>query len=239
MRAYWVKIILGMLLVFAVGFPIVSAIKSARNKVNVTLNSSDPITIPLPFVPFRVDGQKFGDLDRLTFLRDDPKHISGVHVVVKLADSAVASKLKNCTLAVVDVEHLDEKSTFLCNADSAGLRLVPFGEVQVKGQSGSYPLLLPSEAVKGLRQADIGVRHGRVQVDSRDDSLGQALEAMADSIDQAQERMSDSLERVTDSISQAASNRADSIIQARSRIADSVRQDAIRKADSIRALRQQ
>ena len=87
MRNYWLKIVFGALGIFAVGMVLVSGFRHLKVSVNQAINSSDPIQIPLiGLIPFRLDDQKLGSLSLVEFLRSDPEHVSGVRVVVKLAE---------------------------------------------------------------------------------------------------------------------------------------------------------
>lgn len=224
MRKYWFKIVFGALGIFAIGMVIVTAIRKATNQVRVISETSDPIDIPFPFgiVPFRLDGNRLGTVEHLTLLRDSPQGISNIRVRVKLADSVESSLLANCLLVVNDVEHLDNRTSFLCqDPDTAGKGLVPYGEVELEGSGTIFPLLLPQRAVEDLRS-----EHASDELEARIDSISEAAEAMADS-----------LGNVADSITEANMEMADSIREAAQEKADSIRESALRMADSIRQRR--
>ena len=224
MKSYWVKIALGALGIFAIGMLVVTMIRKARNQVRVYTDTSAPISIPFPFgiMPFRLDGARLGTIEHLTLLRDSPQGISNVRVRVKLADSVESSRLANCMLVVTDVEHFDERTTFTCqNADTAGLELVPYGEVELEGTGSIYPLLLPAQAVADLRSETAST-----DIEARGDSIAEAADALADS-----------LSEMADSITQANMEMADSIRHAAREKADSIRDAAYRMADSIRQRR--
>ena len=225
MKSYWFKIVFGALGIFAIGMIIVTAIRKASNQVRVISDTSDPISIPFPFgiVPFRLDGNRLGTVEHLTLLRDSPQGISNIKLVVKLADSVDSGLLASCILVVNDVEHLDNRTTFLCNrnADTAGMQLVRYGEVELEGQGTSFPLLLPASAIADLRS----------------EGASDELEARIDSISDAAEALADSLSEVADSITEANMEMADSIREAAREKADSIRDAAHRMADSIRQRR--
>ena len=224
MKSYWFKIVLGALGIFAVGMVIVTGIRKAKNQVRVYSETSEPISIPFPFgiVPFRLDGTRLGTVEHLTLLRDSPQGISNIRLVVKLADSVTSSQLASCILVVKDVEHLDNRTTFLCqNSDTAGMQLVPYGQVELENDGTTFPLLLPASAVADLRS-----EHASDEMEARIDSISDAAEAMADS-----------LSEVADSITEANMEMADSIREAAREKADSIREAAIRMADSIRQRR--
>lgn len=224
MKKYWFKIIFGALGIFAIGMLIVTAIRKARNQVRVYSDTSEPISIPFPFgiVPFRLDGNRLGTVEHLTLLRETPERITNIRLLVKLADSVQSSLLSNCILVVDDVEHLDNRTTFRCQGqDTAGLGLVPYGQVELEDGGGTFPLLLPQSAVDDLQS----------------EGASDEMEARIDSISDAAEAMADSLSEVADSITEANMEMADSIREAAQEKADSIREAAMRMADSIRQRR--
>jgi hypothetical protein len=227
MKSYWVKIVLGALAIFGIGMVIVTGVRKASNQVRVIRETSEPVSLPFPFgvMPFRLNGDKLGTVERLTFFRDAPDHISSVKVLVKLADSLQSSLLANCMLVVDDVQHIDNKTTFRCHnslLDTTGLQLIHFGEVELEDGAAVFPLLIPASAVQ----------------DMNSETAADEIEAMADSISDAAEALADSLSEVADSITEANMEMADSIREAASAKADSIREAALRMADSIRTRRQ-
>ena len=222
MKSYWIKITLKALVVFAIGMIIVTAIRAARNQVHVYSETSAPINIPFPFgiVPFRLDGNRLGTVEHLTLLRDSPQGISNIRLVVKLADSVDNSLLASCILVVKDVEHIDNNTSFLCQGqDTAGMQLVPYGQIEVEGRETSFPLLLPQTAVEGLRS-----EQGSDELEARIDSISDAAEATADSLSELADSITEANEEMADSIREAARETADSIREAAMRMADSIRQ---------------
>jgi hypothetical protein len=198
---------------------LIYGIRAARDKVHATFNSTDPISIPLiGVVPFSLDHQKLGSVDRLVLLRDEnPEHISRVKVVVNLADSVDASRFAGCELAIENVEHLDSKSSFTCKAPgTVSGDLSSFGFVVFKGRDDSTTLVLPGKVIHDLRTTSFSLRDGGFAVSSEDDSIRAALEAQADSL------------------REAASNRGDSLTSAAEAMGDSLQRAAEQKADSIR-----
>ena len=215
MKSYWIKITLGAIGIFAIGMVIVTAINAAKRQVVNITETSNPLTIPFPFgmVPFKLDGAKLGTVEQLTLIRDTPKGISNVRLMVKLTDSGQAAKLAQCLLVVDDVQNLNDRTTFRCqNSDTAGLNLVHYGDVSLEGVEGVFPLLLPQEAVEDLRS----------------EGANQELEARVDSISEAASALADSITEVN-------MERADSIRDAAMAKADSIRDEAFRMADSVRA----
>ncbi len=152
MRKYWGKIILGALLIFGVGFGIVSAARGVKNKII----SGKDIEIPLgSFIGFNLDGVRLGSIRSLTIRRDSPKLITGFEVRTRLADSAGFGQLENCHVSVNDVQHIDERTHFICLPSDSGY--VPFGELRAELRTSDgtrtlvLPLLLPPAAVADIQ----------------------------------------------------------------------------------------
>lgn len=224
MKLYWAKIVFGALAIFGIGMVIVTAIDKAKSHVHSITDTSDPITIPFPLgiMPFKLDGDRLGNVERVTLLRDTPKGISNIHVVVKLADSIPADMLSKCMLLIEDPERINENTTFTCQkGDTTGLKLVPYGNVSIDGIDTSFPLLLTEAGVAALHS----------------DGASDRIEENADSIADAAEAYADSMSELADSITDASMQRADSIRSAAMEKADSIRDAARHMADSIRQAR--
>jgi hypothetical protein len=224
MKLYWVKIILGALAIFALGMVIRAGINRGRDRIHSITETSEPINIPFPLgiMPFRLDGTKLGTVERVTLLRDSPKGISNIRVMVKLSDSIPPSRLKQCMMTIDDPQRINENTTFRCQAaDTAGLQLVPYGEINVEGMDTSFPLLLTAAAVADLRS----------------DSANTRMEADADSIANAAEAYADSMNEMADSLTSVNMERADSIREEANQRSDSIREATLRMADSIRQSR--
>ena len=99
MRSYWLRILLGAFAVFCIGMIGVSMFRHGRAKVAEVVTGTGPLTIPLPFVPFQLDGDKLGMVERLVVNRDAPKKVSSLDLEVKLDDSLLAQGLAGCRLA--------------------------------------------------------------------------------------------------------------------------------------------
>lgn len=152
MRKYWLRIGFGAVLIFVVGFSIVSAGRHLKH----TIQSNKKITIPLgPFIPFKLDGVKVGTLRSLGILRSEPKLVIGFELKVRLSDSSAYDKLTNCHFSVSDPGHIDERTTFTCLPSDSGYQ--GFGEVtiELRGDGGTrtlvQPLLLPEAAIREIQ----------------------------------------------------------------------------------------
>jgi hypothetical protein len=232
MRNYWLKIAAGALGIFAAGMLLNTAFKSASSKVTSAINSSDPIPIPLiGLVPFRLDGEKLGRLSRVEFVRSGPKHVSGVRVLVKLADSADLQRLRACQFAIDDVEHIDENTTFRCQGTQGPVPgLEPFGRVIINGSPDTLPLLLPSRAVSKLRRTTIQLDHSGLHIETPPDPVAEALQARTDSLQELFDSRVDARSDSVDSLRDLAEALEDSstslgVVERRrlQRSADSVR----------------
>ena len=199
MRGYWLNIALKALGIFAVGMLIVTGVRTVRSKVTRTINSSDPIPLPLiGLVPFRLDSNRLGSLREVQFLRSDPQHISGVRVLIKLADSVGPDRMRNCQLAIDDLDNLNDKTTFRCQGPGAvpeGLSV--FGVVALENYPDTFQLLLPSRSAEKLRQTTFRLNHNGFHVEGPRDTLQEALVARTDSLSQA---LDDRIEAQSDSI---------------------------------------
>jgi hypothetical protein len=231
MRNYWLRIALGAAAIFTVGMIGVTLARQGVGRVRGVVEGSGPITLPLAFIPFKLDGQKLGNVNRVVLLRDAPKRISSVEIEVKLRDSLVARGLEGCRLAAnfetergsahVQV-HAGPWSTgvFSCvDRNVVTPQFQEFGRAILQPGNVTVPLLLPNDIVDDLKQ-------GHVDPDSQD-SIAAAAEAMADSIAEAANVRADS-------ISDIAQARADSIVARSERLVDSLRSEGVRRADSTR-----
>lgn len=148
---YWTRIGLGALAVFAVGMAIVGMGRRGTEWAHEMAHSASTISIPLVFVPFKLDGTNIGSIRRLEVLRDAPDVVTGARLEVKLRDNASAP-VQDCALAVDDFDGIGEGASFFC-ADDAAITLdalVPFGTVTFEPSGISRQLLLPQEVVQEL-----------------------------------------------------------------------------------------
>jgi hypothetical protein len=230
MRNYWVRIALGALAIFTVGMVGVTLVRRGIGGVRKVTEGSGPISLPVAFVPFKLDGQKLGTVSKVVLFRDAPKRIVSVELEIKLGDSALARGLEGCRLAAdFDAEHnpggvrVDgdplTRGVFSClGKDDSTTALQEFGRALFQPGDVSVPLLLPNDIVDDLRQGDLG---------SQELAVEDAAQAMADSI-------TEEVEARADSIAADAERRAESIVVRSDRLADSLRREGMRRADSTR-----
>jgi hypothetical protein len=233
MRNYWLRIALGAVAVFTVGMIGVILARQGVGHVRGVVAGSGPLSFPLPFVTFNLDGQKLGKVSRVVLHRTAPKQISGVELEIKLNDSVVARGLEGCRLAAnFDDDPAPDgppgaarrfsRGVFTCLPNDTTVtpaQFEEFGHAVFQPGNVSVPLLLPTDVVSDLKEGDLGA--------PEQDSIALAAEAAADSV-------ADAAEARADSISDAAEHKADSIVAQSRHLVDSLRREGVRRADSAR-----
>jgi hypothetical protein len=215
MRGYWIKIALKAVGIFVVGMIIVTGVRKAKGSIHHAINSSDPIPIPvIGLVPFNLDNQKLGSVSRVEFLRSDPEHVSGLRVLVKLAEGVSTDILSQCQLALDDIQKINDQTTFRCapaGHDIGGLE--PFGVVAIKNSSDTFPLLLPAGAIAKLRSTSFSFRDGKLDINTPP-APGDLLINQADSLNELVERQIDAQSDSIDTMREVASDLEDSASEA-------------------------
>lgn len=231
MRNYWLRIALGASAIFVVGMIGVTLARQGMGRVRGVMEGSGPITLPIPFVQFKLDGQKLGTVNKVVLLRDAPKRISSVELEITLQDSVLARGLEGCHLAAhFDPDHKPGNVHVRADPFSSGVfscldrsdsvpRFQVFGRALFQPGDVTVPLLLPDDIVNDLKQGNFG--------SPDEDSISAIAEARADSIN-------DAVEARADSISEVAQARADSIVARTELLVDSLRREGMRRADSAR-----
>jgi hypothetical protein len=228
MRSYWMRILAGALAIFAIGMVGVTLLRRGVVKVNEVVSGTGPLSFPLPFVPFQLDGNKLGRVERMVVNRDAPKKVSSVDLEVKLDDSLVAQGLAGCRLAAnvesdssvpgdinVHVDRLGDRTFFFCATNDSAF--VEFGKVRLNPGDVIVPLLVPQSLAEHLRKGEWGN-----STDSAD-VLVQRAESLAGKAGQA-----------ADSLAAARDQRDAAIRLVRSKLGDSLRVEGKRRADSLR-----
>lgn len=195
MRSYWLKIILGACAIFVVGYGVVYAARRSVHRLERLKESSDPVSIPLAFLPFTLDGAKAGTFRLVRIERDAPKSVKGITVRIALADSADPARIQACLITVEGNGHdFDPSRGFKCLAPGQGdSALVRFGEIRFTSDRGDFsvPLLLDSALVADMRSspnAEISATVGAeaearaAEASRRADSVSRAVTRKVDSI---------------------------------------------------------
>ena len=237
MRGYWMRIALGALAIFTVGMVGVTLARRSIGSVRQVAEGSGPITLPVMFVPFKLDGQKLGTVYKVVLHREAPKRLSAVELGIKLSDSVLARGLEGCRLvANLDADHGPDgfevgpgsfsKGVFSClRSGDTTTQFQEFGHAVFQPGDVSVPLLLPNDIINDLRSGDLGSDDFG---SGYEDSVEAAAQATADSIaDEADER--------ADSISAAVEAQAASAASRTGRLVDSLRKEGMRRADSARS----
>jgi len=227
MRNYWLRIFLGAFAIFAIGMIGVTLIRSGVDRVHSVVEGDGPIDIPLGFIPFTMNGERLGKLDRVIFYRSDSRRVRAVELMIDLADSLLAQGLSGCRLAAnlergpskggvnIKASH-DSGHAFSClQGDSVPETMVEFGEAVFLPGEVRVPLFLERELVAELEEGFAGDSGSAVAIDS--DSI--AAEAR----------------REVDSAFAAAGLEGRTAGQAGRRFGDSVREVARQRLEAIRA----
>lgn len=228
MRSYWMRILAGALAIFAIGMVGITLWRRGVVKVNEVVSGTGPLSFPLPFVPFQLDGSKLGRVERMVVNRDSPKKVSSVDLEVKLEDSLVAQGLAGCRLAAnvesdssipgdinLHVNRAGDRTFFFCATNDSAF--VEFGKVRLKPGDVIVPLLVPQSLAEHLRKGDWG--------NSADS---------ADVLVQRAESLVGMAEQAVGSLAAARDQRDAAIGLVRSKLGDSLRVEGQRRADSLR-----
>jgi hypothetical protein len=198
MRGYWLKIVLGAAVIALVGTGAVRLVQSGIEKGHQVVETAEPITIPLAFVPFNLAGQRVGSLKRLRILRDAPESVTGFQIRVEVGDLPIYEQLSSgCVLSVDNPTNLSTATNFECVAPDS--TRVEFGTVEVLLAEGStsrmvVPLYLPAAVVAEFRggRSDAGEVTGAM---INADSMARSMRRMADSIRVQTRELADSIRR--------------------------------------------
>lgn len=212
MRSYWLKIFLGAAAIFAVGMLVVNVVKVGRENVEAIAEGTGPISIPLFFVPLRVDGERMGTLRRLTIFRDSLQSPTRIEAQVNLADTLQLARLAGCVLTIEQGtrEGNVHPLSYVCRSpdDTVGADLVDFGTVELRGRSESFRLYAPRSQVEEVIR-DFGENASASDSLARDSARAERmrLEASADSIRAEAESLHRRAMERADSIQESAAPR--------------------------------
>jgi hypothetical protein len=221
MRNYWLRILLGAVAIFAVGMVGVTLARQGVGRVRGVVEGSGPITLPVGFLPFKLDGERIGTIKSIKIIRNAPKEVRSVNVAVRLADSVGPNRLDPCILVAQGFENIDSETTVLCSTakDTVGEDLAVVGGINLSPGNRSFKLFMPRDAIQELTDSDfvfVG-EDSASTLGRREDSIAQAAEHLTDSILEAKRPQLESL-------GVDVPRRARSPRNATPRVADSVRQ---------------
>src|SRR3954463_12329490 len=178
MRNYWLRIIVGAVAIFAVGMVGVTLARQGMSHVRGVVEGSGPITLPVAFLPFKLDGERIGTIQRIKILRKAPNQVRSVNLQVKLADSVRPSRLAPCILVAQGFDNLNSETTVLCSnaEDTVGEDLAAVGDINLSRSTRSFRLFMPRDDIRELTDSDV-VFAGEDSADAlgrHGDSIGQA-----------------------------------------------------------------
>lgn len=192
MRTYWLKILLGAAAVFAVGMVVRAMVRSARTHVEAVSEGTGPITIPMAFVPFKIDGQRAGTFRQVRIFRDSLQDPTRVEVLISVADSVSSERFSDCILGVQGDSGKVVPNEFRCltAADTAGKGLVQVGALELRGRTGNFPLFAPAASVEEFRRGSAerlsaDEQQARDLADSIREARADSIHAYADSVHEA------------------------------------------------------
>lgn len=197
MRSYWVKIILGAAIVFAVGMIIRSLFHGVKRGVEYVSEGSGPITSPLFFVPFELGGHRVGTFRELTIYRDSVQKPSSLALTISLRDSATAADVARCIVALLpDSGGNFNPTKFAClsSSDTGARKLAQFGTLHLRSQPDSFPLFAPAAQIDEIRNS-WGHRASSADSAQRfmNDSMREALQTQIETTMQRARDKADSL----------------------------------------------
>ena len=154
----WIKIVAGMLAIFAVGMFAVSGINAGKRKVNDIAHSSSPITVPMLGVSFKMNDASLGGMKKLRVERSAPEMIESFHLTVQLDEGVDVNQFDDCELTVKDARQIDDKTTFTCltDADPGFSDLVEFGTITFLPSGERHRLMLPMDVRDEIQQSGHG-----------------------------------------------------------------------------------
>jgi hypothetical protein len=158
MNRYWIRIALGVLLVFGLGMSALAAARKGEAEVRGFLaTASSRIPLRLASLKFRFDGRSLGDVTGVSVERAGPNDLGRIVLRVGLADPADPAEFANCNFTADDIRHLDSRTGFRCAEGSElnSAELVKMGEIILEPGAQSRPLYLPRAEVERWRQSDI------------------------------------------------------------------------------------
>jgi hypothetical protein len=197
MRNYWLRIIVGAVAIFAVGMVGVTLARQGMSHVRGVVEGSGPITLPVRFLPFKLDGERIGTIESIRIMRNAPKEVRSVNLRVRLADSVNPGRLDPCILVAEGFEDINDQTTVLCSnaKDTVDEDLVAVGTIKLRNSERTFQLFMARDAIQELTDSDF-VFVGEDSTDAlahQGDSIAQATKRMTDSILESQRPQLESL----------------------------------------------
>ena len=181
----WVRIAAPLVLVGGIG--VTTAATRAREVKTYLRTFADslehgagPLELRVRFVPFYVDGQRLGFVNRLNIARHEQNSVDSVRLAVSPRSEERIAGLAGCHLRLTTFDPGEFKHALVCESDPGDL--MPFGRVSFGEAGPAVPLYLDQvdracapwqkdgEACRAAREAaagDVGVQVDRVRAEAR------------------------------------------------------------------------
>jgi hypothetical protein len=158
MNRYWLRIGIGVILVFCLGMSAMAAVRKGKAEIgNFLSTASARLPLQLANLKFRFDGRAVGSISGLDVERNDASDEGRVTVRVTLSDLGVLDELRDCSLTVDELQHISTRTGFRCaTASELGAGdLVKAGDVSFAPGDLSRPLYLLRRDVSRWRRSEI------------------------------------------------------------------------------------
>lgn len=158
MNRYWLKIGLGAAAIFCLGSAGMAAVRKGKAEFRSFLSTAGRrIPLQLAQLKFRFDGRSIGAITGIDVHSDRAEDAGKVAIKVALSDLADLDQLRDCSLTVDDIRHVNDRTGFRC-ADASELEagdLVKSGDVTFAPGDVTRPLYMVARDVERWRRSDI------------------------------------------------------------------------------------
>ncbi|HXV85651.1 MAG TPA: hypothetical protein VD793_03075 [Gemmatimonadales bacterium] len=145
MRKLWVRVAAPAILLGGVGI-MTGATRAREMKTYLRTfadsmkHGSGPVELAVRFVPFYVEGERLGFVNRLVIARHEAGTVDSVRVMVSPRSNARVARATDCHLRLVSFDPGDFKHALVCESEAADL--VRFGSVDLGLGASAVPLYL-------------------------------------------------------------------------------------------------
>ena len=145
---YWTGIAVCMLAIFAVGMLVARGVDKAKGLVERTI-----ATAGFHNANFRVDGARVGTINRWQFLRSTPGQVDSAVLTINVNGDTNSFDVDHCILRATGAQPFGSDTRFKCvsAADSAKLRLVRFGHVELMPEGKVLAMYVAGERAEDTR----------------------------------------------------------------------------------------
>lgn len=188
MKTFWLKIGFGAVAVFLVGMMLLTLGRQAKlaasEAITTALQSSSftKVASAASDLPFRLDGERLGTVERASIHRVDTGALPEVNLVVHLTAAGAARQLHDCVLVPSRDEQFDFDRGFTCAQGMTG-DLVEVGRIQFANPNFDRPIMVSRTVARDMSKgepfqatADLG---GAVRINVQGDR-GELVHLLAD-----------------------------------------------------------